>query len=531
MKKQIFVLSIILCLLQTNQIFVFGQESINNTTSVVSNNEIKRRPETRKDYANVFYKSEFTLFDLYTDEPIFIESDGYYHLYIASNENKTPNELVCSKTDLESKLYYKFKNYQNCKDWCDGKSYTDSQNITQNIQHRISNSKTTQIESVNDSLSYALGFKSGNAFRDKLLQIPGGENKIDSIIYGFKLGLINMIERSYVLGLTYGSTLLSDYFMLSVSDYNTFSRDQILKKDLVLKGFENGFHKSLQLKEQIVAAKNYIKYFDTKSKKERLQKSKNGDILGKYLHIKYTNMPKKDINRIPFVIASYALGLNTGNEFAVNIDQISGGINKKDSILSGFKTGLGELLSESYALSLSHGSAIPFLFKNMTDGSEVNKELVLIAFEQALKGDRTAIFNAEEANVYLRNYRLKSQIEDNIKFLETNKSKKGVHTSASGLQYKVIYQGTGAKPHATDNVKVKYRGTLIDGSEFDKNDGITFPLDRVIKGLSEGIQLMSVGSKYMLYIPYTLGYGLTGNQMIKPYSTLIFEVELISISK
>jgi FKBP-type peptidyl-prolyl cis-trans isomerase len=80
-------------------------------------------------------------------------------------------------------------------------------------------------------------------------------------------------------------------------------------------------------------------------------------------------------------------------------------------------------------------------------------------------------------------------------------------------------------------VKVKYRGTLIDGTEFDKNDGISFPLNGVIKGWTEGLQLMTVGSKYMLYVPYYLGYGEAGNQMIKPFSTLVFEVELLAIEK
>ena len=535
MKKQILALSITFFLVQSSLIFVFAQESGNNTTNVVSNNEIKRSPETRKDYANVFYKSVYTLFDLYTDEPIFIESDGYFHIYIASNENKAPNELVCSKMDLESKLYYKFKNYQNCKDWCDGKSFTGSQNTIQDIQQIISDTKIERIETENDSLSYALGINSGFRVRLGMSEISGGENKIDSIIYGFKLGLMNMVERSYVLGLRYGLNLIDNYNMLSVSDYNTFSRDQILNKDLARKGFENGFYKTLLMKEQIVAAKNYIKYFDPKSKKESFQKSKNGDILGKYLHIKYTNMPKKDINTNPFLIASYALGLNIGNVFSENIDIISGGINKKDSILSGFKTGLGELLPKSYVLGLSYGSEIPAQFKTLTDSSEVNKELVLIAFEQALKQNSTSTFNIQDADSYLSNYQSKSKkeaIAANAQFLVANKSKKGVKTTASGLQYKVIFRGTGARPSVTDNVIVKYRGTLINGTVFDKNyQGTSFPLNGVIKGWSEGLQMMPVGSKYMLYVPYNLGYGVTETQMIKPYSTLIYEVELISIRR
>jgi FKBP-type peptidyl-prolyl cis-trans isomerase FklB len=103
------------------------------------------------------------------------------------------------------------------------------------------------------------------------------------------------------------------------------------------------------------------------------------------------------------------------------------------------------------------------------------------------------------------------ELEANVKFLTVNKSQPGVVTTASGLQYKVITEGKGPKPTLTDNVKVAYRGTTVDGKEFDKNAGISFPITGVIKGWTEGLQLMSVGSKYMLFIPYDLGYGEQGN--------------------
>ncbi|MDD2798619.1 MAG: FKBP-type peptidyl-prolyl cis-trans isomerase [Bacteroidales bacterium] len=235
---------------------------------------------------------------------------------------------------------------------------------------------------------------------------------------------------------------------------------------------------------------------------------------------------------------SYALGVNLGNMFKENIAQIPGGKNKVDSVLKGFKAGLGES-QQSYVLGLSYASNLSSQFEKMTEGEKINKEMVLKAFEEALKGDSTLAMKADAANMYLRTYQPKSKKVEaekakaaNAQFLEVNKSKEGVVTTASGLQYKVISEGTGAKPLATDKVKVKYRGTLIDGTEFDKNDqGISFPLNGVIKGWTEGVQLMSVGSKYMFYVPYTLGYGETGNQAIKPFSTLIFEVELVAIEK
>jgi FKBP-type peptidyl-prolyl cis-trans isomerase FkpA len=119
-------------------------------------------------------------------------------------------------------------------------------------------------------------------------------------------------------------------------------------------------------------------------------------------------------------------------------------------------------------------------------------------------------------------------------FLTANAGKEGVVTTASGLQYKIITQGTGAQPAAEDTVEVHYRGTLIDGSEFDssykRGKSISFPLGNVIRGWTEGVQLMPVGSKYEFYIPYELAYGPQGRPpVIPPYATLIFEVELLAI--
>ncbi|MCA1950988.1 MAG: FKBP-type peptidyl-prolyl cis-trans isomerase, partial [Treponema sp.] len=122
------------------------------------------------------------------------------------------------------------------------------------------------------------------------------------------------------------------------------------------------------------------------------------------------------------------------------------------------------------------------------------------------------------------------------KFLEDNGKKPGVKTTASGLQYEVISEGTGAKPQASDTVKVHYTGTLIDGTKFDssvdRGEPAVFPLDQVIPGWTEAIQLMSVGSKYKFFIPSSLAYGESGaGNVIPPNSALIFEVELIGIEK
>jgi FKBP-type peptidyl-prolyl cis-trans isomerase len=124
--------------------------------------------------------------------------------------------------------------------------------------------------------------------------------------------------------------------------------------------------------------------------------------------------------------------------------------------------------------------------------------------------------------------------KDAEKFLAENKAKPGVKTTASGLQYKVEKEGSGTPPKETDTVVVNYRGTLIDGTEFDssykRGEPATFPVNRVIKGWTEALQLMKPGAKYQLVIPSDLAYGPGGTGGdIGPNATLIFEVELMSV--
>jgi len=131
----------------------------------------------------------------------------------------------------------------------------------------------------------------------------------------------------------------------------------------------------------------------------------------------------------------------------------------------------------------------------------------------------------------------KANKEAGIAFLKENGAKEDVMTTASGLQYKVVTPGkrNAATPAATDRVKVHYHGTLIDGTVFDssvqRGEPAEFILNQVIKGWTEGLQLMPVGSKYILYVPQELAYGVQNQGTIQPYSTLIFEVELLEILK
>lgn len=128
----------------------------------------------------------------------------------------------------------------------------------------------------------------------------------------------------------------------------------------------------------------------------------------------------------------------------------------------------------------------------------------------------------------------KAAKQDGEKFLAENGKKKGVITTASGLQYQVLREGNGQSPKATDTVECHYEGTLIDGTKFDssydRGQTATFPLNQVIAGWTEGLQLMKEGGKYRFFIPYELGYGERGaGASIPPFSTLVFDVELVSV--
>jgi FKBP-type peptidyl-prolyl cis-trans isomerase FkpA len=177
---------------------------------------------------------------------------------------------------------------------------------------------------------------------------------------------------------------------------------------------------------------------------------------------------------------------------------------------------------------------------------DIDIKVVEQALEAVLKGEKTTMTQEEALQVrqaYMQQMQAKRVTEqkaaaeknksEGTAFLAKNKSKSGVKTTASGLQYEVEKEGTGPKPKATDTVKVNYLGTKIDGTKFDssydRGQPATFPLNGVIKGWSEGLTLMPVGSKYKLYVPADLAYGENAPGPIGPNATLIFEVELLGI--
>ncbi|HEV3374794.1 MAG TPA: FKBP-type peptidyl-prolyl cis-trans isomerase [Candidatus Acidoferrum sp.] len=196
----------------------------------------------------------------------------------------------------------------------------------------------------------------------------------------------------------------------------------------------------------------------------------------------------------------------------------------------------------SYAIGLNVGHNLK------RDSVDVDSSILLRGLKDAMAGGKTLLTDDEIKQVMTtlqadvrrkQEEKVQAATEVNKKegeaFLAANKSKEGVVTLPSGLQYKILKEGDGPKPTATDSVVCNYRGTLLDGTEFDssykRGQPATFPVSRVIKGWTEALQLMPVGSRWQLFVPAELAYGLRGavGGTIGPDATLIFEVELISI--
>jgi len=197
-----------------------------------------------------------------------------------------------------------------------------------------------------------------------------------------------------------------------------------------------------------------------------------------------------------------------------------------------------EIDTVSYSIGVSIGENLK---KQGVEG--LNYQAIKQAMMDVMEKNGKPAMKGEEANMHIQKFftammdrKADAAVSKGKEFLEKNGKREGVTTTASGLQYEVMKMGTGDKPAATDEVTVHYHGTLTDGKVFDssveRGDPATFPLNGVIKGWTEALQLMPVGSKFKIFLPGDLAYGAQGaGEMIGPHETLIFEVELLKINK
>jgi FKBP-type peptidyl-prolyl cis-trans isomerase FklB len=264
------------------------------------------------------------------------------------------------------------------------------------------------------------------------------------------------------------------------------------------------------------------------------------------------NKPKLPVLKTQTDSLNYALGLAYGDNLKTNY--IKGDSAKKSikTLLQGIDEGTKGKVEKADEELVNLGNQIGSSLKQqkkagfLGDSSlTMNYDLIKQGLLNGLKSSKLGM-TSKDAQAYLQKTMMARQAEKMEKqfgpnktagelFLKENAKKAGVVTTASGLQYEVITKGKGTIPTETDRVKVNYHGTLIDGTVFDssveRKEPVVFGVNQVIKGWTEALKLMPVGSKYKIYVPQQLAYGSQTQAKIKPFSTLIFEVELISIEK
>lgn len=248
---------------------------------------------------------------------------------------------------------------------------------------------------------------------------------------------------------------------------------------------------------------------------------------------------------------SYAFGVLNGTDLAMGLKQYPKKVDI-DQFIRGMQSTVN---SDSAKFSYEFGAAIGSNMKQQIEqmgkqGIEMNKEEILSALFATLKEDSTLISRAQAEEVFrngMQAIQLKKQKEEAEKLANTPEAKKnkadgeaflakkakeaGVQKTASGLLYKVIKEGKGEKPVENDKVTVSYKGTLIDGTQFDASEKVPMSVGQLVPGFNEALMLMTPGSKYEVYIPADLAYGTNPNPRIPVNSTLIFEIELLSVDK
>lgn len=384
--------------------------------------------------------------------------------------------------------------------------------------------KSVKIETQTDSLNYAFGYMNGVSIRNYILRqdTTNADEKIDAIKRGFEASfkeqkaderIKNEGER---IGNAFGTDINKGFLF----------NDSVIKvnKDLLCGSFLKSL-KNEPCEKDDMWANSFV---------QRVMYAKMAGTMPTAEEIDSINMAYGIANGKG--VRRYILGSDTTKQ---NIDKFIAGYEsgmKKTSEIDKMYfegTGIGQNMYNQMTRSagILNDSTIP-----------VNIDIVRLGIMNGLDEDKS-IYDSETANNALNDYlsnkkkeESKEIIAEGEKFLAENAKAEGVIVTESGLQYKVNVMGQGEKPTADNEVKVHYEGRLLDGTVFDssieRGEPASFPLKNVIKGWTEGLQLMPVGSKFTFYIPYDLAYGENGaGQDIPPYATLIFDVELIEIVK
>ena len=389
------------------------------------------------------------------------------------------------------------------------------------------------LNNLNDSINYALGVLNGDQIQMYYLKgeaTPIVINEfIDALQNGYD-GTIEQLSNSAKIGKNIGISI-KNAKEKGLADNPAWTINQ----KIFFQGLVNGLYQDSGMMNKADA----LNYFQTEyqasaSSNDSIVTSKPilGTCPNKVKQIKLTS--KNDS-------LNYTFGLINGFELAQHVLSEDADGKLKTEFIKYVNAGLKSQITNPSIVEI--GQEIGQELKKQEQTGLFGMPDLITDFARIKQGllhgltGNTEIWNSKVASEYVQNtitdIKYGKQKQDAEQFLAEHKSREGVITTESGLQYEVITLGTGIKPTIHDEVKVHYHGTMIDGTVFDssveRGEPITFALTQVIPGWTEGLQLMPVGSKFIFYIPYNLGYGEQQVGPIAPYSTLIFEVELLNI--
>lgn len=404
----------------------------------------------------------------------------------------------------------------------------------------ISCGKTYTAQSVtltnqNDSMNYALGLVNGSQMKQYQLRNDSSMETVvefmDALQRGYD-GKVEQLGEVAAIGKNIGQAIKASE-KTGLADNPAWT----LNEKLFFQGLVNALYNDTTVMTA-EAARNYFQ-----AQYQASAMSNDSVKAGKAIKGKCPSSVKAVALNSMNDSVNYAFGYLNGGEVAMYVLAMdSTGEQKKEFITyinKGLKSSvnnpqivnMGEQIGKSIKEQEAQGLiGEPSL---ATDFALIKQGFVngLLGYEEQMTGE----IAGEYIQSTMSTIKYGNNKEEGEKFLAENALREGVITTPSGLQYEVIKMGKGKKPVATDNVKVHYHGTLTNGTVFDssvdRNEPITFGLTQVIAGWTEGLQLMPVGSKFKFYIPQQLGYGSQQAGSIPPYSTLIFEVELLGIEK